>query len=95
MQYAKDCQTLFGKTIDAPLHHGLGKRHEKSAQLWESRYADEPYWLDLTAFGDTTSSHETKDVPLHTTEEQEDTPYLEYDLADAVTRQRSFFYQVR
>ncbi|XP_061178879.1 uncharacterized protein LOC133187497 [Saccostrea echinata] len=83
--YEKDCETLFGATIN----HRLVRNHDReyvlkrSKQLWNEKYKNEPFEVDLTMekMLDASSGIEFKSS-------------ISYDLEAAISRQSCFYYNV-
>eukprot|EP01018_Ginkgo_biloba_P035013 Gb_25938 [translate_table: standard] len=90
LQYENDCLRFFGRLLDAPTPCGKDSHASAmniTAKLWENAYPTEPFSLDLDA-ADHFSEYKSQ---RHM---RSDAPRIQYDLAAAIIRQRSFFYQV-
>ncbi|XP_024522650.1 glycine-rich domain-containing protein 1 [Selaginella moellendorffii] len=86
VRYAQDCKALFGKIVDAPLASPQSKDAAtiETQKLWSARFPDEPFNLDVNY----KSSHSSS-IP-----EEEGRKKLAQYLEGAVSRQKSFYYQV-
>ncbi|PKA52337.1 Nodulation-signaling pathway 1 protein [Apostasia shenzhenica] len=86
VQYHRDCMEFYGRTLDCKnVQSSLQASSENlTAGKWAKFYRDEPFELDYSS-----PSAESKCNP-HT----ETSSTFTYDLASAVKRQSSFYYQV-
>ncbi|KAH7331153.1 hypothetical protein KP509_20G017300 [Ceratopteris richardii] len=86
--YARDCEMLFGRLLDVSCkaHDDKSDSVELTRGLWEQRFPDESYDLDLSRF-----QYDAQWVPHM---QPENATRIEYNLAAAVMRQQGFFYQV-
>lgn len=86
LQYAEDCKRLYGKVLDAAAMPPSQRDSAMSVtvKLWEDAYPKEPFALDLDVFCPATnfSRHYMRNSKI------------QYDLAGAMRRQRSFWHQV-
>lgn len=104
VRYAKDCQDLYGRILDAPLINPANKdvAIQATMERWLNRYGDEPYNVDVD-----TSPFESGSAKLVQTNDasengaaidsetqQMKSRRITYDLADAVSRQKTFYFQV-
>lgn len=83
--YEKDCRVLFGGSINHRLFRKFDREHalKRSKHLWEAKYPDEPFEIELT--------HEKmNDISSKTDFECK----ISYDINGAVSRQRYFYYNV-
>lgn len=86
VQYKKDCEKFFGRILDnqnveSSLH---AKSIHEGEQIWTKMYPGEPFDLDCSSpFLDTNAE-------MHSGAEES----ITYDLALAVKRQSTFYYQV-
>jgi hypothetical protein len=100
VQYAKDCDKLYGRILDTPLVNPADRETATDATrtLWQSKFQDEPYEVDIS---------EARDAPvvqkqdcdggneaLPTVVPSNVANRITYNLVDAVSRQKSFYYQV-
>jgi hypothetical protein len=100
VQYAKDCDKLYGRILDTPVVNPADRETATDATrtLWQSKFQDEPYEVDIS---------EARDAPVVEKQEcdggNEALPTvipsnvanrITYNLVDAVSRQKSFYYQV-
>ncbi|KAI4339778.1 hypothetical protein MLD38_024683 [Melastoma candidum] len=86
VRYKDDCETLYGKILDVAKVQSItqGSSSGKTEEIWNKMYPNEPYKLYLD--GDIVQRSAAKPVG--------DPGCTNYDLAAAVKRQSSFFYQV-
>lgn len=88
LQYAEDCKRLYGKVLDAAAVPPSQRDYAMSvtAELWQDTYPKEPFVLDLDVFCSATNYsrhyHHLRNSKI------------QYDLAGAMRRQRSFWHQV-
>jgi hypothetical protein len=100
VQYAKDCDKLYGRILDTPVVNPADRETATDATrtLWQSKFQDEPYDVDIS---------EARDAPVVQKQDcdggNEALPTvipsnvanrITYNLVDAVSRQKSFYYQV-
>ncbi len=100
VQYAKDCDKLYGRILDTPVVNPADRETATDATrtLWQSKFQDEPYEVDIS---------EARDAPVVQKQDcdggNEALPTvipsnvanrITYNLVDAVSRQKSFYYQV-
>ncbi|CAK9206020.1 unnamed protein product [Sphagnum troendelagicum] len=100
VQYAKDCDKLYGRILDTPVVNPAERQTATDATrtLWQSKFQDEPYEVDIS---------EARDAPVVQKQDcdggNEALPTvipsnvanrITYNLVDAVSRQKSFYYQV-
>lgn len=85
LMYEKDCQTLFGTTINHRLFRSADREHalKRSKHLWEAKHKNEPFEIDL-------ASDTMKEVSSKTELESS----ILYDINGAISRQRYFYYNV-
>lgn len=83
IRYAHDCKALYGKILGAPVPEAryMVLATETTVQLWKKHFPTEPYHH----VGVAKTCEEI--FPWRSK--------ISYDLADAVLRQSSFYYQVR
>lgn len=101
---------MFGRLLDAPLIHPADKQSATDATiyLWSSQFQDEPYNIDLSQFPCLIEETKSAEHDFEENDERdesdeavdfitlmEETTAIVYDLADAVSRQKSFYYQVQ
>ncbi|XP_062621927.1 uncharacterized protein LOC134283491 [Saccostrea cucullata] len=83
--YEKDCKTLFGGMVN----HRLVRYHDReyvlkrSKQLWNAKYKDEPFEVELSM-----------DKMLEASSGTEFKSGISYDLEAAILRQSCFYYNV-
>ncbi|KAL2939085.1 Glycine-rich domain-containing protein 2 [Bienertia sinuspersici] len=85
VRYKSDCEKLFGRILD---NHNIvssvqGTSRSKTEEVWKTMYPEEPYELD-----------HNRDFPDVSQKNVQSENFISYDLASAVKRQVSFFYQV-
>lgn len=83
--YEKDCQSLFRTTINHRLFRSADREHalKRSKHLWEAKYKNEPFEIDLT-------NDKMKEGSTKTDFESS----ITYDINGAISRQRHFYYNV-
>ncbi|KAL2653001.1 hypothetical protein R1flu_021129 [Riccia fluitans] len=104
VQYAKDCQDLFGKIIECGMltFDTRDDATRESEELWLRHYPSEPYCLDMLAFQSQEGSHNLPDSHLQfgkSKTQQKGRLFrpprvLNYDFIEAAKREKSFYYQV-
>jgi len=87
LQYSEDCKRLYGRVLDAAVVPPSQKDFAMSvtAKLWEDSYPEEPFALDLDVFCSATNNYRD----YHHMRNSK----IQYDLARAMRRQRSFWHQ--
>ncbi|KAL2938938.1 Glycine-rich domain-containing protein 2 [Bienertia sinuspersici] len=85
VRYKSDCEKLFGRILG---NHNIvssvqGTPRSKTEEIWSTMYPEEPYELD-----------HNRDFPDVSQKNVQSENFTSYDLASAVKRQVSFFYQV-
>ncbi|KAG0565461.1 hypothetical protein KC19_8G192000 [Ceratodon purpureus] len=99
IRYAKDCKELYGRILDAPIINPLDKESaiKRTKDLWSTLYVDESYNIEF-GLTDEKSSHEQEIGAISSGLKQLEIPSdlrkITYDLEAAVSRQKTFFYQV-
>lgn len=104
VQYIKDCESHYGKLLDAPLITDDADEAANSTKLlWDCLYPQEKYDLNFKEY-DNVVLGESKDTTLDSISPQNQefevlaakggSRKIMYDLEAAVARQRSFYYQV-
>jgi hypothetical protein len=83
--YNKDCEKLFGKMINHRLYRFHDRAHalKRSKHLWDAKYENEPFEVDLT-----------EEKMLEASSKIELDSDISYDLESAVSRQGNFYYNV-
>ncbi|KAH9300474.1 hypothetical protein KI387_012057 [Taxus chinensis] len=86
VQYAKDCEKIYGKTIDVAFQESSVKdlARKQTTEIWNNCYPEEPYEINLSDC----DSDSCSKVVFQSFQK------IEYDLVEAVRRQSSFFHQV-
>eukprot|EP00250_Pteridium_aquilinum_P030037 c40544_g1_i1 orf=2-748(-) len=85
--YARDCNLLFGRVLDAPQSaQETTDATETTRLVWEERFPQENYFLDLTLY----HQEDQWTPPADTIESHK----IKYNLEEAVLRQKTFYYQV-
>uniref|UniRef100_A0A0D6QZY7 Glycine-rich domain-containing protein-like n=1 Tax=Araucaria cunninghamii TaxID=56994 RepID=A0A0D6QZY7_ARACU len=86
VQYAKDCEKIYGRIVDASFVESSTKdlARKQTAEIWKISYPEEPYEVDLSHCVSWNGAQETF----------QSSHKIEYDLAEAVKRQSTFFHQV-
>ncbi|KAG9440060.1 hypothetical protein H6P81_020225 [Aristolochia fimbriata] len=86
VQYKADCEKLYGQILDnkhvVSVVQGISM--QQTEKIWSSLYPEEPYELNFSNFPLKNSLENLYEAELG----------IQYDLASAVKRQSSFFYQV-
>ena len=81
INYEKDCNEIVSTLVDHRILVGEKRKRglEKAMVLWKELYPTEPFEVDLTA--------PVSNAPGFTSR-------IQYDIAEACSRQRTFYYQV-
>lgn len=83
--YARDCELLYGRLLGALPSVDTNEATESTQRLWEERFPQEKYCLDLTQFH---YDNQWQPPPSNASRK------IKYNLDDASARQRTFYYQV-
>lgn len=83
--YIRDCEELFGGLINHRLFRSHDREHalKRSKHLWDAKYKNEPFEVDLT-----------EEKMLEASSEIKMDSDISYDLEAAVSRQGNFYYNV-
>lgn len=87
--YEKDCKNLVGKTVNHVIvkDKERQKHLETSKKLWESKYPDTPFEINIDQNEDESPEEERDSVEMWESK-------LTYDVVSAAIRQSAFNYQV-